>query len=181
VYCLPLELKKVVNTELTDISVTRQSESVRTRVENSHGILKDCFQQSVVQLAQALDPSIDGARIFPDFMARREQSVKLREGLVVAIRALREFQEAKDEASAARMKDRVSEFYDNHIKYLMYRDWSGFELFYIEVLKCGSLGALVQIAHRFETFLATLLREVEKRSLLQGTQASPDAAGAPSP
>ena len=29
VYCLPLELKKVVNTELTDISVTRQSESVQ--------------------------------------------------------------------------------------------------------------------------------------------------------
>jgi hypothetical protein len=35
VYCVPLELKKVVNTELTDISVTRQAESVRTRVENT--------------------------------------------------------------------------------------------------------------------------------------------------
>ena len=35
----------------------------------------------------------------------------------------------------------------------MYRDWSGFELFYIEILKCASLGGLQQIAHRFETFL----------------------------
>ncbi len=181
VYCIPLELKKVVSTELTDISVTRQAEGVRSRVENGHGILKDCFQQSVVQLAQALDPAIDGSRIFPDFMARRDQSVKLRDGLVVAIRALREFQEAKDEASAARMKDRVSEFYDNHIKYLMYRDWSGFELFYIEVLKCGSVGALLQIAHRFETFLATLLREVQKRSLLQGEAGGGDAPAAPAP
>lgn len=177
VYCLPLELKKVVNTELTDISVTRQSESVRTRVENSHGILKDCFQQSVVQLAQALDPSIDGGRIFPDFMARREQSVKLRDGLVAAIRALREFEQAKDEASAARMKDQVSQFYDHQIKYLMYRDWSGFELFYIEILKCGSLPALQQIVHRFETFLVTLLREVQKRSLLQGAPGHEDAQG----
>ncbi|HEX9189824.1 MAG TPA: hypothetical protein VGB87_22300, partial [Vicinamibacteria bacterium] len=168
VYCIPLELKKVVNTELTDVSVTRQSESVRTRVENSHGILKDCFQQSVVQLGQALDPSIDGARIFPDFMARREQSLKLRDGLVVAVRALRDFQKARDEAAAVQMKERISEFYDHHIKYLMYRDWSGFELFYIEILKCSSLGALAQIAHRFETFLVTLLREVQKRSLLQG-------------
>jgi hypothetical protein len=168
VYCLPLELKKVVNTELTDVSVTRQAESVRTRVENSHGILKDCFQQSVVQLAQALDPSIDGARIFPDFMARREQSMKLRDGLVAAIRALRDFQEARDEAAAVRMKDGISQFYDHHIKYLMYRDWSGFELFYIEILKCSSLSGLQQIAHRFETFLSTLLREVQKRSLLQG-------------
>jgi hypothetical protein len=168
VYCLPLELKKVVNTELTDISVTRQSESLRTRVENSHGILKDCFQQSVVQLAQALDPAIDGARIFPDFQARREQSLELREGLVASVRALRDFQESPDAVTAERMKAQVSDFYDNHIKYLMYRDWSGFELFYIEILKCGSLPALQQIAHRFETFLVTLLREVQKRALLQG-------------
>jgi hypothetical protein len=174
VYCLPLELKKVVNTELTDISVTRQSESVRTRVENSHGILKDCFQQSVVQLAQALDPSVEGGRIFPDFMARREQSLKLRDGLVTVIRALREFEEAKDEASAGRMKEQISGFYDHHIKYLMYRDWSGFELFYIEILKCGSLPALLQIAHRFETFLVTLLREVQKRALLQGAPGQED-------
>jgi hypothetical protein len=179
VYCIPLELKKVVNTELTDISVSRQSESVRTRVENSHGILKDCFQQSVVQLAQVLDPAVDGGRIFPDFTARREQSLALREGLVAAIRALREFQASKDEASALRMKQRVSDFYDHHIKYLMYRDWSGFELFYIEILKCGSLGALPQIAHRFETFLVTLLREVQKRSLLQGAGETGDPAPLP--
>jgi hypothetical protein len=174
VYCLPLELKKVVNTELTDISVTRQAESLRTRVENSHGILKDCFQQSVVQLAQALDTSIDGVRIFPDFMARREQSLKLRDGLVAAVRALRDFEQAKDEAAATRMKEQISDFYDHHIKYLMYRDWSGFELFYIEILKCASLPALLQIAHRFETFLVTLLREVQKRSLLQGTPVRDD-------
>jgi hypothetical protein len=174
VYCIPLELKKVVNTELTDISVTRQSENVRTRVENSHGILKDCFQQSVVQLGQALDPSIDGSRIFPDFSARRDQSVALRDGLVTVVRGLREFQERKDEASAAAMKDSISEFYDHHIKYLMFRDWSGFELFYIEILKCGSIPALQQIAHRFETFLVTLLREVQKRSLLQGAPGRED-------
>jgi hypothetical protein len=63
----------------------------------------------------------------------------------------------------------------------MYRDWSGFELFYIEVLKCGSLGALAQIAHRFETFLATLLREVQKRSLLQGEAEGAGAGDAPAP
>jgi len=174
VYCIPLELKKVVNTELSDISVSRQAEHVRTRVENSHGILKDCFQQSIVQLAQSFDTEIDGARIFPDFSARRDQSVELRDGLVDVVRSLNEFQQQKDAGSAQRMKDRISAFYDNHIKYLMYRDWSGFELFYIEILKCGSLQALQQIAHRFETFLVTLLREVQKRSQLQGATVRED-------
>jgi hypothetical protein len=166
VYTIPLELRKVVNTELTDISVTRQTENVRTRVENSHGILKDCFQQSVVQLAQAFVPQIEGARIFPDFVAKREQSLRVRDGLAQVLRMVREFQREKSDATADRMKREISEFYDHHIKYLMYRDWSGFELFYIEILKCGSLSGLTQIAHRFETFLVTLLREVQKRSIL---------------
>jgi hypothetical protein len=174
VYCLPLELKKVVNTELTDISVTRQAENVRTRVENSHGILKDCYQQSVVQLAQAFTPEIDGARIFPDFMAKREQSMRLRDGLAKVTHAVQEFQKVKDEPAAEQMKRQISDFYDHHIKYLMYRDWSGFELFYIEILKCSSLSGLTQIAHRFETFLVTLLREVQKRSILDGTPTSAD-------
>ena len=64
-YCLPLELKKVINTELLDISVARQADSIRARVENSHGILKDCFQQSVVQLAQVFDREVEGARHLP--------------------------------------------------------------------------------------------------------------------
>jgi hypothetical protein len=177
VYCVPLELKKVLNTELLDISVARQADSVRSRVENSHGILKDCFQQSVVQLAQTFDPTVSGADIFPDFTAKREQSVMLRQGLITLIKSLREFGSRRDEASALRMKDEISTFYDHNIKYLMYRDWSGFELFFIEILKCGSLPALQQIAHRFDTFLMTLLREVQKRSILQTVPPTDDLRG----
>ena len=59
----------------------------------------------------------------------------------------------------------------------MYRDWSGFELFFIEILKCSSLPALQQIAHRFDTFLMTLLREVQKRSILQDLPPTDDVPG----
>jgi hypothetical protein len=59
----------------------------------------------------------------------------------------------------------------------MYRDWSGFELFFIEILKCGSLPALNQISHRFETFLMTLFREVQKRSILASIPMTPELAG----
>jgi hypothetical protein len=172
VYCLPLELKKVVNTELLDISAARQPDIVRARVENSHGILKDCFQQSVVQMAQALDPKVQGLDIFPDFTAKLEQSVLLRDNLAKLIGAVRVFQSAKDEAAAQGMKAQISAFYDHSMKDLMYRDWSGFELFFIEILKCSSLTALQQIGHRFETFLMTLYREVQKRAILQAAPAS---------
>jgi hypothetical protein len=72
------------------------------------------------------------------------------------------------------MKEEISHFYDHNMKDLMYRDWSGFELFFIEILKCTSLPALAQISHRFETFLMTLYREVQKRSILQNAPASPE-------
>jgi hypothetical protein len=166
VYCVPLELKKVINTELLDISVSRQSDNVRARVENSHGILRDCFQQSVVQLAQAFD-AVDGRDIFADFTAKLDQSVHLRDGLAHLILSVREFQTRRDESTALHMKEDISKFYDTSMKYLMYRDWSGFELFFIEILKCSSLPALHQIGHRFETFLMTLFREVQKRGILQ--------------
>jgi hypothetical protein len=174
VYCIPLELKKVINTELLDISVARQSDNVRARVENSHGILKDCFQQSVVQLGQVFDPAVSGRDIFPDFKAKLEQSVQLRDSLALLIKSVREFQARKDDAASIRLKEAISRFYDNHMKYLMYRDWSGFELFFIEILKCTSVPGLVLISHRFETFLMTLYREVQKRSILQDV---PQAAG----
>lgn len=176
VYCVPLELKKVVNTELADISTARQSENVRARVENSHGILKDCFQQTVVQLAQLFDPKLEGHEVFADFTAKREQSVRLRDGLLRLIKAVRAFELRKDEAAAVQLKTAVSEFYDQNMKYLMYRDWAGFELFFIEILKCISLPALVPIGHRFETFLATLYREVNKRAILQDVPLAPDLA-----
>ena len=157
----------MINTELLDISVARQSDNVRARVENSHGILKDCFQQSVVQLGQVFDPALRGRDIFPDFTAKLEQSVQLRDSLGRLIKAVREFQARKEEAGSVRLKEAISRFYDSNMKYLMYRDWSGFELFFIEILKCSSLPGLLLISHRFETFLSTLYREVQKRSILQ--------------
>jgi hypothetical protein len=177
VYCVPLELKKVINTELLDISVARQADSIRARVENSHGILKDCFQQSVVQLAQLFDPKIEGQDIFGDFTAKLDQSLHLRDGLARLIKSVREFQGTKDQAAAFKMKEDISMFYDNNMKYLMYRDWSGFELFFIEILKCASLPALHQICHRFETFLMTLYREVQKRSILRNIPLDQDLQG----
>jgi hypothetical protein len=121
----------------------------------------------VVQLAQVFEPGLAGRDIFPDFTAKLEQSVQLRDGLAWLIKAVREFQARKEEGASVRLKEAISRFYDTSMKFLMYRDWSGFELFFIEILKCTSLSALLLISHRFETFLMTLYREVQKRAILQ--------------
>src|SRR5262249_50624358 len=113
----------------------------------------------------------------PAFAARPEQRGGRRDGRARLIRAVRRFQSQRDEHAAVEMKDEISHFYDHNMKDLMYRDWSGFELFFIEILKCTSLPALVQISHRFETFLMTLYREVQKRSILQNVPVPEDLLG----
>lgn len=170
VYTIPLELRKVLHAELLDIAAFRQRENIRARVENSHGILKGCFQQSIVQLAQVFDDEIRGGDIFPDFITKRDQSLALQQSLAQLVDILGAFQQRPSPESALELKGAVSRFYDTQMARLMYRDWTGFELFYIELLKCVSLTGLQQIAHRFEAFLHTLHREVQKRAVLSESQ-----------
>lgn len=176
VYCVPLELRKVINTELTELTSFKQADTVYMRIENSHGILQDCFQQSVIQLAQGFDPDIEGTEIFPHYQTHLEQSQRLRRDLVALIVSVRRFAEEPVPERAGAMKRLISLFYDRSLRFLMYRDWSSFESFATELVKCESMPGLVEIAHRFETYLKTLLREVSKRAVLQAADSDDDAS-----
>ncbi len=170
VYCVPLELRKVINTELTELTSFKQADTIYMRIENSHGILRDCFQQSVIQLAQGFDPEIEGKRIFPQYQTHLEQSQLLKRDLLALIGAVHKFAVEPSEDRAGSMKRLISHFYDRSLRFLMYRDWSSFESFAAELLKCDNIPGLIQIAHRFETYLKTLLREVSKRGVLHASR-----------
>ena len=172
VYCVPLELRKVINTELTELTSFKQADTIYMRIENSHGILRDCFQQSVIQLAQGFDPDIEGERIFPHYQTHLEQSQLLKRDLLALIVAVHKFAVEPSEDRAGSMKRLISHFHDRSLRFLMYRDWSSFESFAAELLKCDNIPGLIQIAHRFETYLKTLLREVSKRGVLQASRDS---------
>jgi hypothetical protein len=170
-YCMPIDINKVVRVELADLSSARSPENVRARIENAHGILKDCFQQSVVQLAGALDSNLTGVGVFRDFVTKKERSLALKKALETLLRTVRDFYARGDELTAVALREGTARFYDRQLRHLMYRDWSAFEQFFVEILKCNSLAALKPITHRYETFLQTLLREVEKRAVLQSQAA----------
>ncbi|HXV60064.1 MAG TPA: hypothetical protein VEK15_05180 [Vicinamibacteria bacterium] len=168
IYCVPLELRKVIHTELAELVSFKQADTIYMRLENSHGILRDCFQQSVIQLAQGLEPTIRGNEIFDHFHTHFEQSQTLRHDLLALVVAVRRFSEEKTEERAESMKRFISRFHDRSLRYLMYRDWASFESFASEILKCDNVAGMLQISHRFDTYLRTLLREVNKRGVLQG-------------
>jgi hypothetical protein len=167
VYCVPLELRKVINTELTELTSFKQADTIYMKIENSHGILRDCFQQSVIQLAQGFDPEIQGKQIFPHYQTHLEQSRRLKRDILALVVSVHQFGEDPTRERADAMKRFISHFFDRSLRFLMYRDWSSFESFAAELLKCDNMPGLIQIAHRFETYLKTLLREVSKRGVLQ--------------
>ncbi len=170
IYCVPLELRKVIQNELTELTSFKQADAVYMKIENSHGILRDCFQQSVIQLARGFDPDIDGHRIFPQYRTHLEQSRILKHDLITLTLSVQKFgQEPSDEGAEA-LKRLISRFRDRSLRFLMYRDWSSFESFATELLKCDRVPGMLQLAHRFETYLKTLVREVNKRSVLSVTK-----------
>ena len=87
-YQFSMETKRVYLQELKDIMRKKAPQHFRGKIENSHGILKNLTEQSIVQLAQFFKPEIQGKNIFDSFTTRLCQSMKLREDIFVLHRFL---------------------------------------------------------------------------------------------
>ncbi len=93
----------------------------------------------------------------------------LRHDLITLTLSVHKFGQEPSEEGADALKRLISRFCDRSLRFLMYRDWSSFDSFATEFLKCDSVPGMLQLAHRFETYLKTLVREVNERSVLSGT------------
>ena len=67
IYALQMDLKKVFGRELVGLVGLTQAPPIYAKVENSHGLLRDCFQQSLVSLVQIFEQGFDGLKIFNSF------------------------------------------------------------------------------------------------------------------
>lgn len=109
---LQMELKKIHTGELLNLSKHKKLSTVKTAVENSHGILMNFFQQSVIQLLMTFEPGLQGPEIFPVFISRKRQSLRLREDLAVLQALMDKFEEITETTDKGM-------FLDTYVKYLM--------------------------------------------------------------
>lgn len=77
-YHLSLEIKKIFELELREAAASTDIHHLRAGVSRSKGVLTTIFQQSIVALAQIFEPELPGRDLFPDFVSRLEQSLRLR-------------------------------------------------------------------------------------------------------
>ena len=165
-YAVRMELRKAFEHELVGFCSTRQPPQLFARVENAAGLLRDCYQQSVVALAQSFDSSLDGARLFVSFETKLEQSLALRADLWRLIRKVRRPPQGSEPPTQSGVLEQLNSFRERSQRYLMYKDWEPLERFQEEVEAVGAPAQLEQTLHRFEAFLETLFGQVNMRVVL---------------
>ncbi|OYT71977.1 MAG: hypothetical protein CFK52_06345 [Chloracidobacterium sp. CP2_5A] len=166
VYALEMELQKVYGRELVGFVELHQAPPIYARVENAHGLLRDCFQQSLVALASVFDPTFDGATAFDMFQTKLEQSLHLRAEIWRLLCHLHRFESRPDKTAVAPLIERITLFRDTSLRFLMYKDWDEYDRFLDEVQAARNIEELLKVIHLLSTFLETLLGQINMRAVL---------------
>jgi hypothetical protein len=174
-HSLKMETQRTFEHELLGLSGESDAAVIYARIENGHGLLRNCYQSCIVTLVQALDPGVDGRVLFPSMMQGFQQGQALREALWDLRQDLKSELEKMAGLDLTRILDRLAQFQESSLRYLMYQDWGEFEDFSESLITAGNEMEVRVLLRKFVSFLEVLMQEVSKRSVL--AESPPSAAG----
>jgi len=185
-YQLGLEIKKIFELELRDAAASADLHHLRAGVTRSKGLLATIFQQSIVALAQVFDPDLAGRDLFPDFVSRLEQSIRLRRDVWLFHKVLENLEqiiadsEPKGESIAIMEATKTLRnfiFYYQNISFQFVRcyDRDDFQEFfdYLDAFNLADVEVpfvfqeFKRRIHSFKLFLETTLSNINNRAELQ--------------
>lgn len=166
-YSLRVEAQRVMRRELIMLQGESDPGAVYTRVENSHGLLRNCCRSCITTLVQSVDPAFDAAALFPSRSGELVASEKLRQDLWNLRRYLKDVIDNREELNPTSVMERLISFKEGSLRFLMYRDWAEFEAFSDALAVSGNFLELRTQIRKFTDFLETLIQEVSKRSVFQ--------------
>ncbi|MGH9944042.1 MAG: hypothetical protein ACRD9R_16985 [Pyrinomonadaceae bacterium] len=166
-YAIGMEVRKVFSHELIGLSSQQQAKVIYSKVENAHGLLRDCLQQSIVALAQVFDEKFDSSRFFKSYRTKLDQSLTLRRDLWTLQQLVMRAAKNSGRQPAGPLLERLVAFQDGSLQYLMYKDWETYERFTAELAAAsGGNADLVPLYHRLGTYLETLFGQINMRAVL---------------
>jgi hypothetical protein len=160
------EIRKVMDVELVGVVLMKEPDAVLARLEEAAGLVRDLYQQSVIGLAETFSAGLDARALFPEYRARLDQSLRLRDELGHLVRATQEFLKTPEKKSLRALLTEIESFRRGGMRHLMFKDWSLFERFHAGFSRERAPRAFLPAAHQFEGFLKTLVKEVGKRAVL---------------
>ena len=160
------ELKAVFERSLPDALAASGTADARSRLEEAHDLLRNCFEQSTVSLARLFCPDLDAADIFEDIRSRRENSLRLYEDLEALLRSTRYAEWHEGPEAFALFKRRLELFREESMRHLMDKDRETCQGFTDAVAAVRTRKAERLLLHRFACYLEILLKHVGMRSVL---------------
>lgn len=166
-YGITHDLRRIFERELVRGVTEHSTPIVYGKILHAHGLLTNCFQQSTITLLQVFNPKLNAQSLFNDIEARLKQSLVLCKDLASLMRFVRLSQANSDPDVLRTVVDRILEFRDGSMHYLMYKDWRGYESQALEVITAieNNLDSR-PLLHRFLTFLEVLYGHVKMRAVL---------------
>jgi hypothetical protein len=166
-YGITHDLRRIFERELVRGVTEHSTPIVYGKILHAHGLLTNCFQQSTITFLQVFNPSLNAASLFNDIESRLKQSLVLCKDLSALMRFVRLSQANSDPDVLRTVVDRILEFRDGSMHYLMYKDWRGYESLALEVITAieNNLDSK-PLLHRFITYLEVLYGHVKMRAVL---------------
>ena len=166
-YGISHDLRRIFERELVRGVTEHSIPIVYGKILHAHGLLTNCFQQSTITLLQVFIPTLDATSLFNDIEARLKQSLVLCKDLSSLMRFVRLSQANSDANVLRTVVDRILEFRDGSMHFLMYKDWRGYESLALEVITAieNNLDAK-PLLHGFLCFLELLYGHVKMRAVL---------------
>lgn len=180
---LGMEIKKLFKQVLKESSEIASLLKLRSAIDSAKGVLVNFFHQAIVTLANILDGRIQGKDIFPDYISKFEQSVRLREDIWLFHAILEEAEASLDgrqkdskppDVLLKALKDFVSYFQSLGFALVRYSDHEEFQRFFETVNSYSEddlknknkLLDLRRTMHHFQIFLGTTLGHIKNRGEL---------------
>ncbi len=170
VYSLQVEGRRTQEQELASVASGNDAALVYARVQNGHGLLRNCLQSCVVTLAQALNKQVEARSLYPSMMDSANRAQLLRQDLWELRAFLKEILEGRQEPALDRIVRRMALFHEKSLPMLMYRDWSEFESFSDAIVVAASSMESRTLLRKFISYIETLVQEVSKRSSFSRTE-----------
>lgn len=185
---LSIEIRKVFGQILKDVIEIGNLLKLRAAIDSAKGILANFIQQSIILVAHKFDPALKGNEIFPDFVSKIEQSLRLREDIWLFKNVLEFFEENTTENGATHdytpralfnmAREYIYYFQDISFSLVRYSDHEEFEKFFDrlsvyredDLLNKFKFIELRKTIHNFKIFLETTFGHIANRSELKDMQ-----------
>ncbi len=167
-YGISHDVKRVFERELIGEIKEQSTPVVYGKILHTHGLLTNCFQQSLITLLQVFNPTLDPFLIFDDFEERLRQSLLLCNDLAALMRVVRQAEAEPTADLLHTVVQQALKFRDGSMQYLMYRDWRGYEHLALALItSIETNGDSKDLLHQFGCYLEVLYGHVKMRAVLR--------------